>query len=107
MIGPRLRQQRQWRGQRLGRCRRGLTLSWILIAPGAVAAQQFLPGNTMPYSESMSDSRLGAILGTGAEPAYTPPATVSAGVSFGGAAQIGCSGSTSTASSRRSPRPSS
>ena len=92
MIGPRLRHRRQWRGQRLGRCRRGLTLSWILIAPGAVAAQQFLPGNTMPYSESMSDSRLGAILGTGAEPAYTPPATVSAGVSFGGAAQLGCSG---------------
>ena len=92
MIPSRLHHRQQWSRQRLEGCSRRLALSWILVVPGAAAAQQFPPGNATPYSESMSDSRLGAILGTGAEPAYTPPAAVSAGVSFGGATQLGCSG---------------
>ncbi len=92
MIRPRLRDRPQWIRRRPGRRARCLALSWILVVPWASSAQQFLPGNAAPFSESISDSRLGAILGTGAEPAYTPPASVSAGVSFGGAAQLGCSG---------------
>ncbi len=92
MIRRRLHDGRPWWRKRLGRLLGILALSWNCIASGAAAAQQFLPGDAAPYSESMSDSRLGAILGTGAEPAYTPPATISTGVSFGGAVQLGCTG---------------
>ncbi len=92
MIRPRVRHRPQRTPNSVARRTVRLALPWILIVPWAASAQQFPPGIATPFSESTSDSRLGAILGTGAEPAYTPPASTSAGVSFGGAVQLGCSG---------------
>lgn len=76
---------------------------WVGIAPCIAVAQQApqiggpqfgttLSGTIDPMAVSMSDSRLGAILGTGAEPSYTPPASLTTGATFGGEVQVGCSG---------------